>query len=288
MNARNLVFGADHYAPPTSPVSYPYIWGIAWFGMFHYDGNTNSFMERNTGQSLGLGAIFNPETFESTVRPRDLHKLESYARKLNGPAWPFGPIDQAKAARGAEIYQEHCANCHSTQRVADSTKSFTWEEIKTDRIRLTNVAKKVGDQPYYTALDTALKAIKQQAYKDNGITPEEAADFEGHVQEVFQQTDKFIARPLVSAWASPPFLHNGSVPRMYDLLLPKEQRPSVFSLGSREYDPEKLGYVLSTSGEDGLFLFDTSKVGNDNSGHEFGTDLPEADRMALIEYLKTI
>lgn len=290
MNARNLVFGVDNYEPPTSPVSYPYIWGIAWFGMFHYDGNTNSFMERNTGQALGLGAIFNRDTWESTVRPRDLHTLEGYARKLNGPAWPFGAIDSAKATRGAELYQEHCATCHATERTSESTKDFTWDEIKTDQLRLINVAKKVENQPYYTKLDTALKAIKKQAYIDNHISPEEAADFEGHVQEVFKQTDKLIARPLVSVWASPPFLHNGSVPRLYDLLLTKQQRPPQFYLGHREYDPEKLGYVLNTSEGDAeaLFLFDTTKLGNDNGGHEFGTDLSEADRMALLEYLKSI
>ena len=81
----------------------------------------------------------------------------------------------------------------------------------------------------------------------------------------------YQAPPLDGIWATAPYLHNGSVPTIYDLLLPARQRPSVFRLGSREYDPVKLGYR-----EDGPrapqsrdFLFETRYNGNWNSGHEW-------------------
>ena len=110
----------------------------------------------------------------------------------------------------------------------------------------------------------------------------------------------YKVRPLNGIWATPPYLHNGSVPTIDDLLGDPEKRPPTFYLGSREYDPVKLGYKTDpiTNG----FKFDTSIRGNSNRGHEFrkdfrkdkeikgviGPELSEGDRKALIEYLKTL
>ena len=110
----------------------------------------------------------------------------------------------------------------------------------------------------------------------------------------------YKVRPLNGVWATPPYLHNGSVPTIDDLLGDPEKRPPTFYLGSREYDPVKLGYKTDpiTNG----FEFDTSIRGNSNRGHEFRKDyskdkeikgvigpaLSVDDRKALIEYLKTL
>jgi len=101
-------------------------------------------------------------------------------------------------------------------------------------------------------------------------------------------------RPLTGVWATAPYLHNGSVPTLYDLLLPAAQRPASFWLGTREFDPVKVGYV-STSGPDNSFLFNTRDAkgqpipGNANTGHDYGNaSLSDQDRMALIAYLKTL
>ena len=97
----------------------------------------------------------------------------------------------------------------------------------------------------------------------------------------------YAARPLYGIWAAAPFLHNGSVPTLYDLLLPPEQRPKKFALGARQYDPVKLGFAVETSCTQPDCLVDTTRTGDGNGGHLWGTDLSEADRMALLEYLKT-
>ena len=70
-------------------------------------------------------------------------------------------------------------------------------------------------------------------------------------------------------WATAPYLHNGSVPTLHDLLLPPKDRPKTFPLGHRDYDPAKVGYTTTADGP--RFRFDTSKVGNSNAGHEYGT-----------------
>lgn len=97
----------------------------------------------------------------------------------------------------------------------------------------------------------------------------------------------YAARPLYGIWAAAPYLHNGSIPTLYDLLLPPAQRPKTFALGGREYDPVKLGFVVSTSCDQQDCVVDTTRAGDGNGGHIWGTDLAEPDRMSLLEYLKT-
>src|SRR5579885_2665599 len=89
--------------------------------------------------------------------------------------------------------------------------------------------------------------------------------------------------------ATAPYLHNASVPTLYHLLHP-DQRPQKFLVGNREFDPEKVGYQTTASGPD-VWEFDTSQPGNSNIGHageRFGTTLPEEQKAALLEYLKTL
>lgn len=91
-------------------------------------------------------------------------------------------------------------------------------------------------------------------------------------------------------WASAPYLHNASVPTLWDLLTDADKRPRTFYIGNREFDPVKVGYVSAPGGPHS-FLMDTSRKGNGNGGHtgdRFGTTLPDSDKWALIEYLKTL
>lgn len=100
----------------------------------------------------------------------------------------------------------------------------------------------------------------------------------------------YKARPLDGIWATAPYLHNGSVPNLYELLLPVEERSKVFYLGSREFDPAKVGYVSTSDVDDtSSFKFDTALKGNSNQGHEYGVnELTDEQRQELLEYLKTL
>jgi hypothetical protein len=98
----------------------------------------------------------------------------------------------------------------------------------------------------------------------------------------------YKGRPLNGIWATAPYLHNGSVPTLYDLLLPPKDRPAKFNLGTREFDPERVGY-LTAPRADNPFVFDTTKEGNSNAGHDYGSSsLTPEDRKALVEYMKTL
>jgi len=99
-------------------------------------------------------------------------------------------------------------------------------------------------------------------------------------------------RPLTGIWATAPYLHNGSVPTLYDLLLPPSDRPTSFYVGTREFDPVKVGFKTEQSAENS-FLFRVVDdhgnpiQGNLNSGHDYNNaGLSAADREALVEYMK--
>ncbi|WP_139223557.1 di-heme-cytochrome C peroxidase [Methylocapsa palsarum] len=99
-------------------------------------------------------------------------------------------------------------------------------------------------------------------------------------------------RPLTGIWATPPYLHNGSVPTLYDLLLPPSERPKSFNVGTREYDPMKVGFKTEPSSENSFVFqaFDEEGKpiqGNLNTGHDYNNaGLSDADRQALVEYMK--
>jgi hypothetical protein len=112
-------------------------------------------------------------------------------------------------------------------------------------------------------------------------------------QEVSQKALlAYKARPLNGAWSSAPFLHNGSVPNLYQLLLPAKERAKQFYLGSMTFDPKNVGYEMTQVKD--AFLFDTTLAGNSNTGHEYGAGygnvpaMTEDERWALIEYIKTL
>lgn len=100
------------------------------------------------------------------------------------------------------------------------------------------------------------------------------------------QTAQYRSRPLNGIWATGPYLHNGSVPTLADLLLPASERPKRFPVANARFDPVNVGFVSEAS--DGAFVLDTSIPGNANSGHEYGVTLSVQDRLALLEYLKSL
>jgi cytochrome c peroxidase len=89
---------------------------------------------------------------------------------------------------------------------------------------------------------------------------------------------------LNGIWATAPYLHNGSVPTLTELLKKSGDRKATFHVGGLEFDPVNVGFVEDMTKP----LFDTSVTGNSNKGHEYGVDLSHQEKKALIEYLKSL
>ena len=99
----------------------------------------------------------------------------------------------------------------------------------------------------------------------------------------YRQADGYANAPLDGIWARAPYLHNGSVPSLDDLLKPAVERPREFRRGCSRFDPKKVGFDC-TAGT----TFQVSSPGNANVGHEYGTSITDDERAALVEYLKTL
>jgi hypothetical protein len=142
--------------------------------------------------------------------------------------------------------------------------------------------------------------VRDLNYDALGLTPEQRLEWNGYRDDGVTATLGYAARPLTGLWATPPFLHNGSVVSLYELLLPANQRRKVFFTGSREFDPLHVGYdpsILAYGFTYRTDQLDDPHPGNSNAGHQFsntpgkgvlGPELSEEDRWALIEYLKTL
>jgi processive rubber oxygenase RoxA-like protein len=322
--ARNLLFGKNpkNLRPQNAPVSFPHMWGIETTAWLQWGANMNSVMERNIGQSLGVGAVFDPETFATTSRLDNLNTLEHLVYKLTPPAWPtevFGPIDESKAARGRDIYDRQCANCH--EKPFEITPSglvvyqlFTLKETGVSPLVAQNFDQTVivdgKEVRFAAAAFGALENLKKRYYAANKISEQTQAEWEGRtrrpppqwkpaMRSTLADADKYPdsrggrvypAKPLAGIWATAPYLNNGSVANMWDLLTPPNARPPSFLLGSREYDTEKLGYrtTSDSSAPAPAWEFKAADTGNSNSGHVYGTNLPDEDKRALIEFLKKL
>ena len=133
------------------------------------------------------------------------------------------------------------------------------------------------------------------------------ASSNGKNSDVLALAPHYRARPLDGVWATAPYLHNGSVPTLRDMLLPQDERLASFCIGSREFDPVNVGVVTKAANKDpcaaGLTNFDVSLLGNSNRGHSFegketdvtklppgviGPALTGDERRSLVEYLKTL
>jgi hypothetical protein len=191
-----------------------------------------------------------------------VHWINHYLDEYQAPKFPF-PVDPVKAAAGKAVFDANCASCHWSERTGTVVPV---DEVGTDRERLLSWNK--------GAAIRANETVKAFGIDRRGLVE---ADPTGYVSSF-----------LDGIWLRAPYLHNGSVPTLRDLLNPAAQRPRFFYRGYDLYDPENVGFV--TEGDEAKRAgtpYDVSWRSNGNQGHEFGVNLPQPDKNALIEYLKT-
>jgi mono/diheme cytochrome c family protein len=301
----------DNKVAVNAPVSTPQLWNVDEYAWLHWNANTNSVIQRSIGESIGVGATYDPTTHATSVPIPKQMLIEEQILKIRPPQWPgelFGKPVDAKVTKGEALFADHCQKCHAPAGRDDrgllEFNLLTLEEAGTDPLDATNF-----DRPVYKAdgstvgfaesiatLLTELQLTQKKTMSDTDVALMDTLEKQRWPvkwRDTMSATGGpvYPAKPLEGTWATGPFLHNGSVPTMYHLLLPADQRPKEFYVGSNAFDPEKLGFHYETDATHSTYLkafkFDTTVEGNRNTGHEFGTDLSEEDRMALLEYLKT-
>jgi mono/diheme cytochrome c family protein len=231
----------------------------------HWDGNNTSVDERNLSAALGAGVT------PVTVDHASIKRVRDWIWKMPPPAYPYA-IDRAHAARGATVYRQACFECHGDHRFRDGVKDAPRlgrvediDRIATDRHRLDS----------YTDV---FAANQYSLYPDSRYRFRQ-----------FRKTRGYANQPLDGIWLRGPYLHNGSVPTLRDLLEAPERRPSSFYRGYDVFDQVNVGFVSNVASAGGRTFsrYDTSMPGNGNGGHVYGTTLSDEDKRAIVEYLKT-
>jgi mono/diheme cytochrome c family protein len=215
------------------------------------------------------------------------------------------------------VLPQEIARCKTTPACAPSLDEFNEELKYANEYRLTDdsIARIIDGIDFRamnegTALSILGGMIRERYFADGHFSEESRACFDGFgTLDLPEVENGYKPRPLAGVWATPPYLHNGSVPNLYELLSPVKERSKRFFVGRREFDPVKVGYVTKPAdGSSSGFCLDTSIPGNLNIGHEFaagyrpydpgkppseqyqggkiGPELTPAERMDLVEYLK--
>ena len=232
-------------------------------------GNRNAGLIHSAGEAKRVYAVVATSAIGIGSLPvHDFEKrnewLEGFIDKLEPPKFP-GSIDEALARRGGAVYAARCGECHAEGGARTGT-AISLAELGTDPEHVLAWRQEDADR-----MNLVVRTLGARR-----------ADVQG-------AQGGYVARPLVGLWSLGPYLHNGSVPTLLDLLSPPEQRPKIFFRGYDVVDLEKLGF--QSAGPEAAangFMFDTGLRGNGNGGHSYGSDLAEPDKRALLEYLKTL
>ena len=223
----------------------------------HSDGLNTTLIEPVISAALAAGAT------KDSLDVDGLTRVNQWLLDLPAARYPYA-IDQTLAAKGSEIYASQCASCHAFGG-ATTGKIVPIEEVKTDPNRMNHWPQSAAD------------SFNKYA--------------EGYpwVFRNFRSSKGYVAVPLDGVWARAPYLHNGSVPTLLDLLEPPENRPKIFYRAYDVYDQQRGGFVSSgPEAEREGWRYDVSVTGNGNEGHVWGTTLTADEKRALVEYMKTL
>jgi mono/diheme cytochrome c family protein len=219
--------------------------------------------------------LSSPENTAQTVRAYedDFKHIYAWILSLQPPKYPFD-IDRTLAARGELAFNRTCTRCHGTYgpRPEYPNKIVPLDEVGTDPVRL-----------------QAITAQQQLDYQRSWLS------YYGE-KKVNVQPRGYVAPPLHGIWASAPYFHNGSVPTLWHVFHP-DRRPVVWRRTEDGYDQQRVGLEVTELTElppEAANLkikrqyFDTRMFGKSAAGHTFPDELSEAEKRAVLEYLKTL
>jgi hypothetical protein len=223
----------------------------------HWDGLSTSLREVVLSSAIGDGAS------RKSIDLENLARVESWLLNVEPARYPFA-VDAALAGEGKPLYQQHCASCHAPGGARTGTV-IPIDDVGTDRHRLD--------------MWTDASAPTYNRFAD------------GYPWDFgqFRKTNGYVAMPLDGVWLRAPYLHNGSVPYLNELLEPPSARRQVFYRGYDVYDRTRLGFISEgDAAQRAGMLFETKLPGNSNAGHTYGVELTPPQKRALLEFLKTL
>jgi mono/diheme cytochrome c family protein len=209
------------------------------------------------------------DTSEAAEVFSHFHHVLAYIYSLQAPKYP-GAIDQQLAAVGEKLFEDNCASCHGNYGANSQYPNLLIpaEIIQTDPMVYQS---NFSSSQYLEWFDKSwFKTGERQA----SLVP-----FKG-----------YIAPPLDGVWITAPYLHNGSVPTL-EMVINSKERPAFWArdFSKPKYNVEKMGWEYTVSDKQYTrSTYNTQLPGYSNKGHYFGDKLTEEERVAVVEYLKTL
>jgi mono/diheme cytochrome c family protein len=265
------------YAPPLS--SDPPAW---WLLKRKKTRNWNGGVRTNSIR-VDMANLLTPFNTAAHIKGHEktFADIHAFVLSVEAPKYPF-PVDAKLAEAGRGVFAETCARCHGTHGPGGEYPSKV-VPLKT-----------LGTDPL---LARAVTPKNLDFYNKSWFAQEKDPDGKPYRLE---ETDGYQAPPLDGVWATAPYFHNGSVPTIEHVLNSK-LRPKYFTrsygTGKDDYDPARLGWKITVldappaadrPAHERRRIFDTTVPGRSNAGHTFGDELTDAQRRAVIEYLKTL
>lgn len=292
------------------PVRFPFLWNsdkqdlTQWAGTT-VNGNKQYAMSRNAVEVCGVFGFIHPVggqpptdfLAENSVNYTGLAVIGDLTPKIGPPKYPWR-IDTNKASLGGQLYQVHCASCHRIQPGDPRPPVYdTWrtqvQNVGTDSYYWQTLSRTASSSGVLTGFifgNTTVAVTGESSIFLSKVLSSTALTqrFPGINLSISPPTHpagSYESRVLHGIWAAAPYLHNGSVPTLAELLKPASKRVTIFKVG-RNYDLKNIG--ISTNQPLDSTALDTNGLGNSNAGHKFGTTLSDSDKEALLEYLKTL
>jgi mono/diheme cytochrome c family protein len=308
---------------PDAPVSFPVLWDaphldvVQWNGSAPNSGPGPLLQNVTTALavygSLDISQRKGLDGYPSNVDFAHLAQIQDDLYALRAPRWPaaiFGALEMSRVEQGKQIYAQQCVACHQLSDRNDAKRELKAvltpvADIGTDPRMVNNflasnsrtgafegrkegvVIGTVFGAQAQTA-DIVVHAAAGAALRHPLAAVRDAiAGYHKVIKAAIDShPDYYKARPLSGIWCSAPYLHNGSVPSLAELLKPPAERVTHFYVGSREFDPLNVG--LAAGAAQHASEFDTALPGNSNAGHVYGTALSDTDKRDLLEYLKSL
>lgn len=252
---------------PNVAADVPPLWNVKKKNALYYNGMGRGDFTKLLMQA-GLMGI--PDTATAREIQQEFVNVVAWLEALEPPIFS-GEIDEVLAEAGRELFEENCQKCHG--RYDPNPKFETYPnklvpmwEIQTDPAYAQYFMQYSGLPEWFNESWFGQSPPQAQMLASNG----------------------YVAPPLDGVWATAPYLHNGSVPTLEELLN-SPQRPDVWmrAIDSDQFDEEKMGISYEMGEGEGV-VYDCSKPGQGNQGHYFGDEFTKEARQAVIEYLKTL
>jgi len=272
MNYRDADLGIDTTRPPIR-LEHHDMDAPAWW---HFARKSRMYIDGFAGQgSRGLMQFMlvrenGPEQFQAWESEFD--DILAFLKQLRPPEYPF-EVDGELVEQGRLLFREQCSRCHGTYEPGGAYPELVvgLEEIGTDPVRLQGLSRQ-----------------HRQSYGESWLT-------RYGEEETWLESEGYVAPPLDGIWASAPYLHNGSLPTLWHVL-DSSSRPLIWHRNQLGPDLRRVGLLVEEfdqlppglSKEQRRWYFDARRRGKSNRGHTFGDNLSVPERLALIEYLKTL